>query len=228
MSDVLAQLEESHDLVIVDSPPVLAVADALELAQMCSATLLVASANHSSQRAIKRAIERLGHIGVVISGGVLNDIHKDSMGSYYGYYEAYEDHTTDEGQGEPSGPARYTSNHREVVAEPTPRSVPSGSRRSSATSAATPVPSTSDRAAQPQLPQQPRTPPAPPQEPARVDVRGRLTPTTDGDHEHSHNSDSMPDSPEVPNGSPEPVYRPQQREEPRENRAPLFPPDTKS
>lgn len=89
MADVLLELEATHDLVVIDSPPVLAVADALELAQLASATLLVASSTSSSQRAIRRAVERLGQIGVVVSGSVLNRLDQESTDSYYGYYRPY-------------------------------------------------------------------------------------------------------------------------------------------
>lgn len=94
MADVLLKFESTHDLVVIDSPPILAVADALELAQLTSATLLVANSDTSSQRAIRRAIERLEHIGVLISGSVLNRIDRASNDSYYGYYLPYASEAT--------------------------------------------------------------------------------------------------------------------------------------
>jgi succinoglycan biosynthesis transport protein ExoP len=66
--DVLAQ---TYDLVVLDSPPVLPVSDALVLAGMADTTLLVTSANRTSRRALDRAVEVLHQVGAPLFGSVL-------------------------------------------------------------------------------------------------------------------------------------------------------------
>lgn len=76
--EVLAQ---TYDLVILDSPPVLPVSDALVLARMSDSTLLVASANRTSRRALDRCVELLDQVGAPLMGAVLTSL---APGATYG------------------------------------------------------------------------------------------------------------------------------------------------
>src|SRR5690606_23839670 len=60
------------DLVIYDSPAVLAVPDALELGRQVDVTVLVARAGRTSRRELGAALERLQQVGIQVAGTVLN------------------------------------------------------------------------------------------------------------------------------------------------------------
>jgi polysaccharide biosynthesis transport protein len=77
------------DLVIYDSPAVLAVPDALELGRHVDVAILVGRAGTTGRRQLAAAIERMEQVGTEVAGTVLNDID-GSDGYYYSYYYAEE------------------------------------------------------------------------------------------------------------------------------------------
>lgn len=77
-------LAAGADLVVVDVPPVLAVADTLEMAPHADATIVVVRANHSRRRNLHHALERLDGVGARVSGLVVNDL--DEKSAAYAYY----------------------------------------------------------------------------------------------------------------------------------------------
>jgi capsular exopolysaccharide synthesis family protein len=72
MHGVIASLRQAADFVIVDTPPVLSVSDALVVAGLVDATILVASAQVSSRRTIQQAWHALDQVEVQLTGTVLN------------------------------------------------------------------------------------------------------------------------------------------------------------
>lgn len=85
---VLAELSAHFDWIVVDSPPVLALTDALFLRQHADATLLVVRADHTPREAVDDAVRLLGRqhiLGVVLNG--VEDL--DRM--YYKYGAGYYD-----------------------------------------------------------------------------------------------------------------------------------------
>ncbi|MEO7495951.1 MAG: polysaccharide biosynthesis tyrosine autokinase [Massilia sp.] len=85
---MLAAAGESYDLVVVDSPPVLALADALVLAGHAGAVFLVLRAGVSTERDITEAVKRLNQAGVSPLGILFNDVKPRLSG--YGYqYDQY-------------------------------------------------------------------------------------------------------------------------------------------
>jgi non-specific protein-tyrosine kinase len=85
MEAVLAQVKQDADLVIVDSPPVLAVTDAAALAPKVDGVILVIGAKHTSHEAAGRAREALRSVGATILGVVLTKVRRGGP-SYYYYY----------------------------------------------------------------------------------------------------------------------------------------------
>ncbi len=94
MRELLAHLRKQFDVIIVDTPPVLAVTDALLLASSCDATVLVCSANQTDWQALDRAEEALRDVGTRVAGVLLNRFDmKAAYGSYsYGYGYSYYDY----------------------------------------------------------------------------------------------------------------------------------------
>jgi Mrp family chromosome partitioning ATPase len=71
--------------VVVDSPPLLAVNDALSVAPHCDLTLLVTKAGTTRISHFRRSLMLLEGIGVTLSGVVLNMIPEAKAGEDYGY-----------------------------------------------------------------------------------------------------------------------------------------------
>ncbi len=91
MQKLLHELAQGVDAVLIDSPPVLPVADATVLAQAVDGVLLVLEAGKTRRQAARRAVESLRQVGANVVGVVLNAVptHK---GSYYCYsYHTYGD-----------------------------------------------------------------------------------------------------------------------------------------
>ncbi|MGH9164512.1 MAG: polysaccharide biosynthesis tyrosine autokinase, partial [Acidimicrobiales bacterium] len=100
--EVIVALQRHADVVVIDSPPVLPVSDALVLAARVDATLLVAHARRTSRRAITRALELLHQVDAPVVGTVLNGTKaSEGYGSASGYGYGYGAMTA----GRPSGGA---------------------------------------------------------------------------------------------------------------------------
>jgi succinoglycan biosynthesis transport protein ExoP len=80
----LAQMKRLYRWVLVDSPPVAAVTDALLLAQCADATVLVVQQNKVDRAMVKRALAALRKVTPNVVGAVLNAVDVKTKG-YYGY-----------------------------------------------------------------------------------------------------------------------------------------------
>jgi tyrosine-protein kinase Etk/Wzc len=91
MSPVTVQLLESlsaqYDLVLIDTPPVLAVSDTQVLAPHAGTVFLVARAEVTALGELQESTKRLGQIGVPVKGVVFNDL--DTSRQRYGSYGKY-------------------------------------------------------------------------------------------------------------------------------------------
>ena len=88
MRSLLTQLQQSRDgLVILDSPPVLAVADAAILASNADGVVLVVDPSRTSRREIRQAREAVEGVGTKLLGVVLNRLRPN--GSLYSQYGRY-------------------------------------------------------------------------------------------------------------------------------------------
>jgi succinoglycan biosynthesis transport protein ExoP len=87
---IIADAITKYDMVIVDGPPVLGLADAPLLAGVCRATLLVIESGKTRTKAALDAITRLKASGGNIVGAVLTKFRAQSHGYGYGYGYGYE------------------------------------------------------------------------------------------------------------------------------------------
>jgi tyrosine-protein kinase Etk/Wzc len=71
---LLESLSINYDYVLIDTPPVLAVSDAVIAAAHAATVLLIARAEVSGTGAIKEALKRLAQAGISSKGVVLNDV----------------------------------------------------------------------------------------------------------------------------------------------------------
>jgi polysaccharide biosynthesis transport protein len=86
--DIFTRLRDQYDFVLIDSPPVLPVTDAVILSRYADATLMLAAAGQTRRSDLHRAVEKLDQVGVTILGTVLNKVTRQT-GLYYGYGSGY-------------------------------------------------------------------------------------------------------------------------------------------
>ncbi|WP_438434457.1 CpsD/CapB family tyrosine-protein kinase [Gorillibacterium sp. sgz500922] len=89
MRSLLEELRSEYEVIIVDTPPTLAVADAQLLASLADGVLLVLDSGRIKRDYVKKAKASLEHAGARILGVVLNGVVDKERGSYrYGYGSA--------------------------------------------------------------------------------------------------------------------------------------------
>ncbi|HHF3112485.1 TPA: polysaccharide biosynthesis tyrosine autokinase [Vibrio diabolicus] len=83
------QMSAQYDLVIIDTPPVLAVTDPSIVGAIAGTTLMVARFDQTTLKEIEVAQGRFEQSGVEVKGVILNAVEKKASNSYgygYGYY----------------------------------------------------------------------------------------------------------------------------------------------
>jgi capsular exopolysaccharide synthesis family protein len=88
MKTMLAKLSERYDHILIDSPPIINVTDAVILSKMVDGVIMVVHGGRSTREAVRRARQELDSVGAKIFGVVLNnvDLRHDA---YDGYYYSY-------------------------------------------------------------------------------------------------------------------------------------------
>ena len=110
-ADLIRQMAEGADIVLIDSPPVLPVADSVVLAGVADGVLVVARAGHSQRRLLSRAIEVMAQVDAPLLGTVLAGA-SDEPGAAPYYYGEYGDELDDDAEmapGDEDEPARPPS-----------------------------------------------------------------------------------------------------------------------
>ena len=87
MDHLLEGLAEKYDYVLIDSAPVMGLADPIVLSTKVKGVLMVVAAGKISKGALREAVKRLRGVHAPLTGVVLNQIQPDS--SEYGYYSRY-------------------------------------------------------------------------------------------------------------------------------------------
>jgi non-specific protein-tyrosine kinase len=119
---LLHAVESGCDLMVIDSPPVEAVTDALSLAPIVSATVLVIEAGRTNSAQAKRAIDALKNVGGNVIGVVLNKSRQRDMRGYYRYYYSYRATPPKDGKAGPQTTQVPPAPGWQPVAEPSVRS----------------------------------------------------------------------------------------------------------
>jgi len=87
---IMTWADERYDLVILDTPPILAVTDASVAVREAASTILVARSGKTSLKEMENSIKRLQQAGAYINGIVLNDVVKSAALYYRSGYNHYE------------------------------------------------------------------------------------------------------------------------------------------
>ncbi len=87
MQTLLNQCSEQYQHIVIDTPPVLAVTDAVVLASMADCVVLVARSGQTGSQSLKRTVELLRRVNAKIAGVVVNDLAPKSLAyaEYYGH-----------------------------------------------------------------------------------------------------------------------------------------------
>lgn len=82
---LLKQWSQAYDIILIDTPPVLAVSDALVVARHTDGLLLVVASEETSVPEIQRVIRDVRTNNTKLIGVVLNKVRRNEAGYYYNY-----------------------------------------------------------------------------------------------------------------------------------------------
>ena len=92
MEKLINRLQSKYDVVLIDTPPMIAVTDALVLSKIVDNFILVCRSDVTQKGALDRSIKSLKQVGGKFDGTVLNAISEGNnygSGYYYNYYQYY-------------------------------------------------------------------------------------------------------------------------------------------
>ncbi len=90
MKEFVEYLKQNYDFIVFDTPPLVAVTDALILASQVDSVLLVASAGKTEIDVLEKAREMVQRVGGNVIGVLLNNFDASATyGTYYRYYRYY-------------------------------------------------------------------------------------------------------------------------------------------
>jgi capsular exopolysaccharide synthesis family protein len=90
MGNLLKTMEDQYDYIIVDTPPINVVIDALPLMKITDGVVIVVREGSSTHPELARTIEKLGRVDAKILGIILNGAKMESKDNYKYHYERYE------------------------------------------------------------------------------------------------------------------------------------------
>lgn len=88
MLEFLTKVEEQYDVILFDTPPILAVTDAQILANLCQGSVLVVASGKTENEKVVKSKELLAAAKGKLLGAVLNNKKMDKSNYYY-YYGTY-------------------------------------------------------------------------------------------------------------------------------------------
>jgi len=99
LSEILRLVSEKADMVIIDSPPIVAVTDSAVLAHRVDGVILVVKPGVTKMAAARQAFEQLNRVGANVVGVILNEVdfaqsryhYYQYKGYYYGYRSYYDE-----------------------------------------------------------------------------------------------------------------------------------------
>ena len=87
MAELIQRLEQLADILIFDSPPLLAVTDAAVLSSRVDGVILVTQANRTRRETARQAVMRLQQVGAHVLGATLNGVSgRNGSAHHYRYY----------------------------------------------------------------------------------------------------------------------------------------------
>ncbi len=88
-AEVLGQLRDEFDIIVIDSPPVQLVSDAIVLSRLANSVIYVVKADSTPYPLARGGIRRLAMANAPLLGVVLNQLDLERAQKYYGEYSGY-------------------------------------------------------------------------------------------------------------------------------------------
>ena len=85
--DLMLELRDLYDMVIIDAPPLLPVADAAVLATIADGAIIVTRFGRTTREQLKEAVGRVDGVGGRLFGLVLNMVKRRAASGYYYHYD---------------------------------------------------------------------------------------------------------------------------------------------
>ena len=96
MRELLAEAKQQYDMILIDTPPIIAVTDPSVLAGIVDGLILLIRSAVSNRDAVIHAVDQLKRVNAPLLGAILNDIQASNVyGSYYYYYHYHYYYGTD-------------------------------------------------------------------------------------------------------------------------------------
>lgn len=89
MSAMVYQLEQEWDIVLFDSPPIVAVTDASMISGEIDAIVMVVKAGQTNRAAVDRALDTIKNVSAPLIGVILNGANPETLAGKYSYYYSY-------------------------------------------------------------------------------------------------------------------------------------------
>ena len=86
---MMEQLKKNFDYIILDTPPLGSVADALTISQYCDGSILVVRSGEVPKKLVADSVQMLRRTEKPLLGVVLNRVDVSKSGKNYGYYYRY-------------------------------------------------------------------------------------------------------------------------------------------
>jgi capsular exopolysaccharide synthesis family protein len=99
----LAEAYEIYDFIFIDAPPVLPVADATEIGNLCDGVILVYKVGAIARGILNRAKMSLDNVGAKVVGVILNNVKPEVGPDYFKYHAHYYYGQSGEMEGEAAG-----------------------------------------------------------------------------------------------------------------------------
>jgi len=118
MGELIETLLQDADVILFDTPPALAVTDAIVLSKKTNGVLVIARSGHTRQPALLQALMELERAGAHVLGVALNMLPRKRAGYYYSYYYYsyghYDEYYSDGDTARENGrrPSRKSSGHK--------------------------------------------------------------------------------------------------------------------
>lgn len=89
MGELVDRLENEWDMVLFDSPPIVAVTDASMISGEIDSFVMVVKAAQTGRDAVDRALDTIRNVRAPLIGVILNGVRPESLSGKYSYYYSY-------------------------------------------------------------------------------------------------------------------------------------------
>jgi len=90
MKALLEQLKSQYDYILVDTPPINVVSDALVLSEFLTGVVIIVRSGVTEKESVRSAVEQLRFVNATILGFVLNAVPDERSKRYKKYYSKYD------------------------------------------------------------------------------------------------------------------------------------------